>query len=192
MLSRKTGAPKLAVLALLLAAIFACDRTSRDYAGKAAPAAPAVQYTVSVQRSTVPGVSYRKSVLPQGETGPTGQALFLANCIACHQVTGTGVPGAFPPLDGSKYVQSDKVDRMASIMLYGLMGPIQVNGMTFAGAMTPFGALLKDEELAAIATYVRGAWSNRAGPVGPEVFAAARAKWGARGPFVISELGAEP
>jgi mono/diheme cytochrome c family protein len=76
-------------------------------------------------------------------------------------------------------------------MLYGLMGPIHVNGNLYNNVMAPLGGTLKDDELAAIATYIRGAWSNKAAPVGPEVFAAQRTKWGARGMFQIAELGEE-
>ena len=120
-----------------------------------------------------------------------GRRYFKTNCSACHQVTGAGIPGVFPPLDASAYVTGDNLDRLASIMIYGLVGPIKVNGQQYNSAMAGLGATLKDEELAKIATYIRGAWSNKAGEVEPSVFAAMRTKWGARGPFAITELGEE-
>jgi len=64
-------------------------------------------------------------------------------------------------------------------------------GTTYASAMAGLGAQFNDEELAAIATYIRSSWSNSAGPVGAEVLAEMRKKWGTRGPFNIQELGEE-
>ena len=122
--------------------------------------------------------------------GPDGEKLFIANCGTCHQQTGEGVPGAFPPLNKSKYVVSDNVDRIAAIMLYGLNGEITVRGTKYNGVMTPVGHL-KDSELAAIATYIRGAWENKASEVSEDVFKAAREKHKTRGAFTIQELGVE-
>ena len=112
----------------------------------------------------------------------------MANCAACHQVTGQGVPGAFPPLAPSEYVTGDNVERLAAIMIYGLMGPIEVNGVTYNSVMAPLGATLGDEELAAIGTYIRSNWGNSSSPVGADVFAGTRTKYGARGPFQITEF----
>jgi mono/diheme cytochrome c family protein len=101
-----------------------------------------------------------------------------------------GVPNAFPPLVGSAYVVGDNLERLASIMLYGLIGPITVNGAEYNSVMTPFNHL-SDDELAAIATHIRSSWGNSASAVEPQVFADQRARWGQRGQFRIEELGAE-
>ena len=87
-------------------------------------------------------------------------------------------------------ITGDNLERLSAIMIYGLVGPIKVNGVTYNSAMAPLGNL-RDEELAGIATYIRANWSNQAGEVGPEVFAATRTKYGTRGQFKISELGEE-
>ena len=150
----------------------------------------------SINPSKVSAIAGVEEVLPQapGKTGPiNGEALYQANCIACHQATGQGIPGAFPPLVNSPYVLSDNKDRMAAIMLYGLMGPINVLGTTYSGVMTAVGmtAKLSNEELAGIANYVRTSWGNKADSVDPAVFESARTKYGARGPFNIQELGEE-
>lgn len=76
-------------------------------------------------------------------------------------------------------------------MLYGLSGPITVKGITYTTVMTPFGSQLKDEELAAIATYVRNAWSNKAKAVDAKIFVEMRKKWGTHSLFTIAELGEE-
>ena len=170
--------------------IVACDRQSREITGKA-PQQGTPEYQAAANIYTVPGKANLKELDPTANLGPDGKALYTKNCSACHQLNGLGVPGAFPPLDGSEYVLSDKTDRMASIMLYGLLGPITVKGTQFASAMAPLGGTLTDEELAAVATYVRSAWSNKAGAVEAKVFTEMRSKWGARGPFNITELGEE-
>ena len=89
-----------------------------------------------------------------------GKAVFAAQCVACHQVTGKGLPGVFPPLDGSEWVQGD-ARTVANILLHGINGKITVAGADYNGAMPSF-QQLGDAELAAVASYVRSAWSNKA------------------------------
>ncbi|MCB9680241.1 MAG: c-type cytochrome [Alphaproteobacteria bacterium] len=103
-----------------------------------------------------------------------GKALYEANCVACHQVTGQGIPGAFPPIAGSDYEGYLDPQSHARIIVKGLTGEITVKGTTYNGAMTPFGAMLSDAEIAAIATYERNAWGNDHGMVTPEQVAKAR------------------
>lgn len=93
-----------------------------------------------------------------------GEKLFLANCAACHQATGLGVPGAFPPLVKSIWVTGSE-DRLVKAILAGLAGEIEVNGVKYNGNMPNIGAGLKDGQIAHIATYVRQAWGNVAEPV---------------------------
>lgn len=178
---------------LVGAALVACDRTSVDYAAKSGGdpkvnGAPA--YTTSANVSVTGGDTFVKAAFPSDTKGPDGAALYMKTCMACHQMTGQGIPGAFPPLANSPYVTGDNVDRLAAIMLYGLMGPIKVNGVQYNSVMAPW-AQLKDEELAAIATYVRSSWGNSASAVTADVFAAARTKHGTRAAFSITELGEE-
>lgn len=185
----------LAIVVLCLAVVVSagCDRKGQPYAGRESAAAGNPQYS-SVSDPSVVSVSGSgsvDSVMPKKAGAVDGQALYMKSCVACHQVTGQGVPGAFPPLDNSPYVTGPNVERLAAIVLYGLQGPINVNGVTYASAMAPLGSQFSDQELAAIVTYVRGAWSNKAGPVDAKVFSDTRAKWGARGMFSIAELGEE-
>jgi mono/diheme cytochrome c family protein len=115
-----------------------------------------------------------------------GKQVFAANCVACHQASGQGLPGVFPPLDGSEWVAgSERV--VANILLHGINGEITVGGNTFKGSMPSFGQL-GDAELAAVASYVRSEWSNKAGAIKPEVFAAERKAGTRTAPF---EGGAE-
>ncbi len=93
-----------------------------------------------------------------------GATLVLANCAACHQATGLGVPGAFPPLVKSVWVTGSE-DRLIKAIIAGLAGEIEVNGVKYNGNMPNIGAGLKDSQIAHIATYVRQAWGNVAEPV---------------------------
>jgi mono/diheme cytochrome c family protein len=98
--------------------------------------------------------------------------VFAGNCAACHQATGKGLPGVFPPLDGSEWVAGDE-RVVANILLHGIDGEITVGGNTFKGQMPSF-QQLGDAELAAVASYVRASWSNQAAAIKAEVFAAQR------------------
>ena len=95
-----------------------------------------------------------------------------AHCATCHQPDGKGLDPAFPPLDGSPWVSGSE-ERLIKIALHGLHGKIEVKGKVYdpdkgVPPMTAFGAILKDEELAAVLTYVRNSWSNKAEPVLPD------------------------
>ena len=91
-----------------------------------------------------------------------------AHCVTCHQPNGKGLDPAFPSLENSPWVTGDP-ERLIKLTLYGLMGPIEVNGKKYDGQvpMTPFGGLLNDNELAAVLTYVRNSFGNKADPVTP-------------------------
>lgn len=93
-----------------------------------------------------------------------GAKVYASNCVACHQATGKGVPGAFPALEGSKLVLGKQEDQIA-ILLNGKPGT----------SMAAF-KQLSDVELAAVATYTRNAWGNKAEDtvVQPKDFTAAR------------------
>lgn len=101
-----------------------------------------------------------------------GKQVFTANCVACHQATGKGLPGVFPPLDGSEWVMGD-ARTVANILLHGVSGELVVAGNTFKGAMPAF-QQLGDAELAAVASYIRSEWSNKAEPIKAELFATER------------------
>lgn len=112
-----------------------------------------------------------------------GAALFASLCAACHQATGLGLPGVFPPLAGSEWVIG-KDATAAAILLHGINGALTVKGTVYNGAMPAFGGQLNDEQIAAVLTYVRSQWGNSAAAVSAETVAAAREAHKARtGPF---------
>jgi len=177
---------------LIASALVACQRSDRELGGVSrSKARENPDYTAIADDESVNDKTVVLAVLPMGEEVLDGKALFAANCAACHQITGNGVPGAFPPLNKSPYVTSDNVERLASIILYGLQGEISVLGVNYNNVMAPLGGALNDKKIAAIMTYIRGAWDNKAGAVQPEVVIAMRTKWGTRSMFNISELGKE-
>ncbi|MEX2216850.1 MAG: cytochrome c [Phycisphaeraceae bacterium] len=83
-----------------------------------------------------------------------GLALFQTYCAACHQADGSGQEARIPPLAGSSWVSGPE-ERIIRIVLHGLRGPIEVKGTTFEVEMLGFGAVLRDEEVASVLTYVR-------------------------------------
>ena len=102
-----------------------------------------------------------------------GAEIFATHCAACHQATGLGIPGAFPPLAGSEWVKgSPKV--LAKIVLHGVQGNLTVAGKTFAGAMPAFKDKLVDAEIAAVLTHIRSQWSNGAGAIDTTLVSDAR------------------
>lgn len=106
-----------------------------------------------------------------------GQTVYNTVCIACHQPTGLGLPGMFPPLAGSDWVSAPKPDRLIRIVLHGLMGPIEINGAPFntpAPMMPPQGAALSDEQIAQVLTHIRVTWGGHTEPVTTEAVAAIR------------------
>jgi len=182
---------KKAALILLLSGLLlsasACDRKSRSLAEASVPG-DTPEYAAASKVSLVSSHAHLSELLPSG-AGPDGKALYGKVCAACHQLNGQGLPGAFPPLVNSSYVTSDKIERLAAIMIYGLQGPIKVNGVEYNGVMTAQINVLNEAELAAVATYIRQAWGNNASPVEESIFIATRKKYGDRGMFTIEELG---
>ena len=93
-----------------------------------------------------------------------GQTVYEANCAACHQANGMGLPGAFPAISGSK-VATGPIEAHIDIVLNGKPGT----------AMAAFGGQLSDADIAAVVTYQRNAWGNKVGDAAqPAQIAAAR------------------
>ena len=87
------------------------------------------------------------------QEGPDGREVYLANCAACHQGTGAGVPGSFPPLVDNPNIEDAGYVR--SVILEGKSGPIDVNGVTYDAEM-PAQAQLSDAEVDAVIAYIQG------------------------------------
>lgn len=101
-----------------------------------------------------------------------GEKVFAANCVACHQANGKGLPPTFPALDGSKVVLGPKAGQIHTV-LFG----VQRDGKQTA--MAAWGKQLSDADIAAVITYTRNAWTNATGEaVQPADVKAGRASGG--------------
>lgn len=98
------------------------------------------------------------------QVAPDGEEIYNTRCMSCHQQDGQGVPGSFPPLTETEWVNGDK-GRLIRLLLDGMTGEIEVNGTTYTGAMPPWGGALDDEEIAQVSTYIRTNFGNDSSPV---------------------------
>jgi cytochrome c oxidase cbb3-type subunit II len=85
--------------------------------------------------------------------------LFDANCSACHQVTGEGLPGAFPSLKGDTVVDDENSSKHIRTVLFGLEGAV-IDGVKYESPMPDFGTQLSDADIAGIVNYERSSWGN--------------------------------
>ena len=108
-----------------------------------------------------------------------GKGVYLGNCQACHTANGAGQPPLIPPLVGSEWVNGNE-KRATMILLKGLMGQVKVNGATYNGVMPPWEGSLNDKKIAAVLTYIRQEWGNKAGPIATAQVAAARKEFSAK------------
>lgn len=93
-----------------------------------------------------------------------GKQIYSQSCFACHQNTGEGLNGVFPPLAKSDWLNED-VNRTIETVLNGLSGEITVNGKTYNNMMPR--QVLSDEEVANVLTYVYNSWGNNKTVVTP-------------------------
>ncbi len=101
--------------------------------------------------------------LSKEEQVKAGGALFSGTCSTCHQATGLGIEGVFPPLAGSDFLLADKA-RAIGVVVNGLTGPVTVNGKSYNSVMPPM-SQLNDDEVANLVTYALNTWGNDGGQV---------------------------
>ena len=117
---------------------------------------------------------------PDAETMKRGAAAYAkGTCIACHQATGAGLPGVFPPLAGSEWVAKDASIAVRNI-LHGLQGPIVVKGATYGAMAMPALPMLSDKEIADVVTYVSNSWGNAGPSISEEEVKSIRKKYAGR------------
>lgn len=118
-----------------------------------------------------------------------GGQLYTLYCSACHGVDGKGATGGtFPPLAESPWVAGDP-DRSIKLVLHGLTGVVEVLEKTYNLEMPPQGAVLPDDQLAAILTYVRSSWGNQSSAVTADIVKQVRATTADRKtPYTSNEL----
>lgn len=123
-----------------------------------------------------------------------GKRSYEQVCITCHQSEGQGVPGVYPPLAGSEWVNGSE-ERVIRIVLYGLKGVVHVKGAEYNSAAMPAvgkvagsGYNWSDEKIAAVLTYVRGSFGNKAKAITAEQVTAIHTKEGERHEWSEDEL----
>ena len=102
-----------------------------------------------------------------GDLAKQGQEVFEDNCAQCHRTNGEGLPATFPALNKNAFVAGDPKPVIATV-LNGRKGSL--------GQMPVWKDKLDDQQIAAVVSYIRQAWSNRAAPVTPAMVAATRGK----------------
>jgi len=130
-----------------------------------------------------PYVSAEQLELYQPKSGAAaaaaqGKKVYETVCGICHGNDGMGKPNQAPPLAGSEWVITAGFHRLAQIPLTGLSGNLQVEGKDWNLNMAPMGATLSDADLAAVLTYIRTSWGNKAGAVTADDVKAVRAAVG--------------
>jgi mono/diheme cytochrome c family protein len=120
-----------------------------------------------------------------------GKAIYARDgyCNTCHQSNGKGLESSgFPPLAGTTWVTGSE-ERLIKLVLKGLYGPIDVLGKKYPGQvpMTPFAGMLNDDEVAAVLTYVRNSFGNKASAISTEKVKATRASVQDKTGFYIPE-----
>jgi nitrite reductase (NO-forming)/hydroxylamine reductase len=147
----------------LMALLAGCSQKGEE----AAPAAVQRDAAVHQAETAVAGLD---------EIVSRGKTVYETHCGACHRPDGKGLAGAFPPLAQSDFLQRDR-DEVLAVALFGLSGPITVNGVDYNGVMPSMGHL-SDEDLAAALTYVFSSWGNSLAAVSVDEVAALRQRLG--------------
>lgn len=150
---------KAGLVGLALVLVFAaCSKTSESSSSTATTATEASAAPASSMAAAKPAAAQN------GAAASDGAKVFTTNCSSCHQATGKGVEGTFPPLAGNPVVTGDPT-KVIGIVKNGLSGKIEVAGHTYNGMMPAWGQQLSDADIAAVITYVRSSWGNKASAV---------------------------
>jgi len=123
-----------------------------------------------------------------------GEGVYKANCAACHMPNGLGTPGTIPPLAASEWVDGSEANekRLIAMVLKGLQGPITVKGTAFNGAMPPWESL-GNKKIAAVLTYIRQAFGNKAGEINEAQVAAVKKELESQStPYTVDQIKAIP
>ncbi len=122
-------------------------------------AKPVVEKAAAAPATAAPAI-------PTATAGPykfdmaRGAALYTSTCAACHQATGAGLPGAFPPLKGNAAVLDTDPTKQIKTILHGLQGEV-IDGVSYPSPMPAFGGTLSDADVADIANHERTSWDNK-------------------------------
>jgi mono/diheme cytochrome c family protein len=157
------------VLCLMVAAwaMYYVTDQYRSVADELAAAAPLAA------AGTEPGLPGEVSAVEGNDWVALGAQVYGNYCAACHQPSGEGLPGVFPPLRGDPVVTALDAEEHVSTVLNGLQGRT-IGGVAYASPMPAFGTQLSDEEIAAVVNHERKSWGNSAPLTTPAEVAAVR------------------
>jgi mono/diheme cytochrome c family protein len=144
---------------IVSATLAACSHGNATSSAATPAATPAAASTAPMAAASSPATAGVKTTPAGG-----GAHVYQTNCSSCHQLTGQGTSGAFPPLANNPVVTGDPA-KLIHIVKYGLTGAVTVGGKTFNGMMPAWGTQLSDADIASALTYVRSAWGNQGSPI---------------------------
>lgn len=162
-----------------LLTLIACGGGEAKGGGGQAASADSTAAAVANPGTAMASAAADSDAAPAG--APNGAEIYK-RCATCHQPTGKGMPGAFPPLAGSEWANAKDPAVPIRIVLHGLTGPITVSNQRFNSAMPPYGTNqpLDDSSVAAVLTYVRSSWGNTGSAVTPAEVATQRSATASR------------
>jgi mono/diheme cytochrome c family protein len=117
--------------------------------------------TVYLKSLSVPRATQAPAPAPPDAVMKLGEKLYADQCADCHGKDGRGAPGVYPPLAGNRALTMDAPVNAIRIVLNGGFPPSTADNPRPYG-MPPYSPLMKDEEVAAVVTYVRASWGNAA------------------------------
>jgi mono/diheme cytochrome c family protein len=115
-----------------------------------------------------------------------GQRIYRAYCVSCHLADGSGIPGMYPPLQQTDWVEGD-AGRVIRLLLNGMAGPYEVKGNQYNNIMPAHGTL-SDNQIADVLTFVRSNFGNDASAITPDEVHAVRSTNEKRGMWEPAEL----
>lgn len=123
-------------------------------------------YLQSVPDSGTPETHHglRLTAAEEGKLLDHGKAIYEQHCVECHRADGRGIPPGYPPLDGNRAITMAVANNPIRAILHGGFPP-STEGNPHPYGMPPFGQMLSDQDVAAVTSYIRNSWSNKAGLV---------------------------
>jgi len=178
-LSKRPWAMSITALAVVMAvglsiwSQLAIIKEQAEAKGQTAPVATGTSTGTGGAGGLGSGGSSQLASTSASSSSGNGARIYSTNCAGCHGAGGTGVPGAFPPLAGNPYVTGD-TKPLIHTLIAGMQGQ-PVMGKPYPGQMPAWKGQLSNADIAAVLTYIRSSWGNKAGPIA-EAQVAAQAK----------------
>lgn len=151
---------RVSVTLALVGVLLACTNNGGSTSSSSSAAA-----STEAAASAAPAASTQASAAAQNVASVSnGEKVYNQNCASCHGANGQGVQGSFPPLVGNPTVTGYDI-HLIHIVKYGLNGKIKVGGVDYNGMMPAWVQSLSNADIAAVLTYIRSSWGNKARPI---------------------------